>query len=595
MKYGKQSFLIPISLVALVYACGGTVFDSPDSNPGPDGGAPIGAACSTPSDCSTAVCTNGACAPTEPSTRPDASPGPATCSDGAKNGAETDVDCGGACPRSCGLGRACLAARDCVTGICTLGKCVGPSASDGIHNVDETDVDCGGSAAPPCAGGKACRIHGDCVSGACASGTCLASAPTQATTLASGTAHVCAILDNGALKCWGENECGQLGLGNTQKRGLNAGDMGDGLPGVDLGTGRTAKAVACGRNHTCALLDNNAVKCWGDREALGTSENVGRYVGDGPGEMGNDLPNVSLGTGRTARAIAAGLSHSCAILDDATLKCWGNNIWGAAGNGTNVSPQFGTMGDNLFPVNVGAGRTVKAVTAGAYHTCALLDIGSVKCWGLNGSGQLGQGHSRNLGNSPTDMGDNLPAVQLGLGRSAKAVSAGAYFTCALLDDGSVKCWGGGALGTGDQVPRGAVPGDMGDNLLPISLGTGRTARAISAGYGSACAILDDNSLKCWGSDALGNEDFKSRGYQPNEMGDLLPAAKLGTGRFARTVITDEGYTCAALDNNGVKCWGWNPQGQLGLGALGDRGGAPGQMGDNLPFVNLGTGRTLRLP
>jgi alpha-tubulin suppressor-like RCC1 family protein len=79
------------------------------------------------------------------------------------------------------------------------------------------------------------------------------------------------------------------------------------------------------------------------------------------------------------------------------------------------------------------------------------------------------------------------------------------------------------------------------------------------------------------------------------MGDLLPAANLGTGRFARTVITGERYTCAALDNNGVKCWGWNPQGQLGLGALGDRGGAPGQMGDNLPFVNLGTGRTLRLP
>lgn len=598
----SRALRLSVVLVAFAYACGGTILDPPNGAANPDGGAAIGAACSAPSDCATGTCTSGACAPANGGGLPDASPPPipaTTCTDGVKNGAETDVDCGGTCPKTCEVGKACKVARDCATTICTLGTCAGPSASDGIRNADETDVDCGGPNAPPCAGGKTCVAHRDCLAGACANGRCLATPATQATTLASGTNYACAILGNGELKCWGENQYGQLGLGDSRSRGLEPGDMGDALPAVDLGTGRTAKAIAAGQNHTCVILDNGGIKCWGTVMGLGTHANVGYAAGDEAGEMGNALPYVDVGTGRTARAITAGWGHTCAILDDATLKCWGNNAWGAVGNGTFQSPSGSMMGDNLPTVNLGVGRTVKAVAAGGYHTCAVLDIGSVKCWGRNAEGQLGLGDTTNRGNYPSDMGNELPAVQLGIGRTAKAISVGVFSTCVLLDDGSVKCWGtAGALGTGDTFRRGDTPGGMGDALLPINLGTGRTARAIAMGYSNVCVVLDDNSVKCFGngySGALGNESNASLGDEPNEMGDYLPRAKLGTGRFARTVSVGERFGCAALENNGVKCWGWNTHGQLGLGMSGDRGNAPGQMGDNLPFVNLGTGRTLRLP
>ena len=99
------------------------------------------------------------------------------------------------------------------------------------------------------------------------------------------------------------------------------------------------------------------------------------------------------------------------------------------------------MGDSLPTVALGTGRTAVAITAGNYHTCALLDDGSVKCWGYNDYGQLGLGDTADRGVGAGEMGDSLPAVALGTGRTAVAITSGSYHTCALLDDASVKCWG----------------------------------------------------------------------------------------------------------------------------------------------------------
>ena len=115
------------------------------------------------------------------------------------------------------------------------------------------------------------------------------------------------------MKCWGYNGDGELGLGDTTSRGDGwPGEMGDNLPAVDLGTGRTATAIAAGGNHTCALLDDATVKCWGFNGygQLGLGDTVAR--GDEVGAMGDSLPAVDLGTGRTAVAIAAGSNHTCA-------------------------------------------------------------------------------------------------------------------------------------------------------------------------------------------------------------------------------------------------------------------------------------------
>ena len=136
------------------------------------------------------------------------------------------------------------------------------------------------------------------------------------------------------MKCWGEGDYGRLGYGdNDDSRWYEPGEMGDNLPAVDLGTGRTATAISAGRFHTCAVLDNGSVKCWGDGSSgqLGLGDTKDR--GDDPGEMGDNLPSVDLGTGRTAKSVSAGSSHTCAVLDDGSVKCWGSGKSGRLGDG----------------------------------------------------------------------------------------------------------------------------------------------------------------------------------------------------------------------------------------------------------------------
>ena len=194
--------------------------------------------------------------------------------------------------------------------------------------------------------------------------------------------------------------------------------MGDGsgemaaLTGIDLGTGRTATAIEAGAYHSCALLDNATVKCWGRNNYGQLGIDNSTTMGDGPGEMAV-LPSVDLGTGRTATAISARSFHTCALLDNASVKCWGRNKYGQLGIGNTT-----TMGDNssemavLPSVDLGTGRTATAIAAGYSHTCALLDNASVKCWGYNNYGHLGIDNTTNMGDNSSEMGDNLPVVDL---------------------------------------------------------------------------------------------------------------------------------------------------------------------------------------
>ena len=421
--------------------------------------------------------------------------------------------------------------------------------------------------------------------------------------MAAGVYYTCGVLDDGSVKCWGMNMNGELGLGDTIFRGDGPGQMGDFLPAVPLGSGRTAVQVAAcpgdGR-HSCALLDNGSVKCWGWNSYgfLGLGDTANR--GGSPGQMGDDLPVVPLGSGRTAVAVAPGTYHSCALLDNGGIKCWGYNGGGRLGLGDTADRGTapGQMGDMLPEVDLGVGRVTAALTAGEYHTCALLDNGSVKCWGLNDYGMLGLGDTYERGGYPGQMGDGLPAVPLGSGRTAVAVAAGGYHSCALLDNGSVKCWGSnnkGQLGLGDNMTRGSGPGQMGDMLPAVDLGTAVTVRAVSCGNEHTCALLEGGSIKCWGGNtfgALGMGDVVDRGGAPGQMGDSLPAIALGTGRIALSVMAGDYISCALLENGGLKCWGNG--GSLGYGDYLLRGTSLGQMGDTLPLVALGTGRTISL-
>jgi alpha-tubulin suppressor-like RCC1 family protein len=311
--------------------------------------------------------------------------------------------------------------------------------------------------------------------------------------------------------------------------------MGDNLTVVDLGTGLTAKDIASGGWHQCVILTNDSVKCWGTNTdgELGLGDSTIR--GFSPGTMGDNLPTVDLGTGRTALNIYAGDDPTCVILDNNTVKCWGRCATGVCGQGSidDIGDDAGEMGDNLAAIDLGTGRSAVQLDLGAAHVCALLDDGTVKCWGWNANGSLGQGHGDNIGDAAGEMGDNLPAVDLGTGRTAVQIATGRIHSCALLDNSSVKCWGNntlGQLGLEDTTFRGDNAGEMGDNLPAVNLGTGRTAVAIAAGGFTTCVKLDNDDIKCWGGNSFGQLAQNSTdniGDNVGEMGDNLAAINTG--------------------------------------------------------------------
>lgn len=361
-----------------------------------------------------------------------------------------------------------------------------------------------------------------------------------------------------------------------------------------------AKIVSGGLNN-CVIFDDGSLKCWGDgaRGQLGSGGTADR--GGAANQMGSNLAFLNLGTGVMVSELSIGYLFMCALTTDSRVKCWGTAANGIQGNASTTAHRGdgpNEMGDNLPFMDFGAGRTVKKLRAGASHACVILDNDALKCWGLNNYGQLGIGDALTRGDGANEMGDNLPAVQLGTGLFAVDVALSTVSTCALLNTGQVKCWGRnhrGQLGQGNVTTRGTSAAHMGDSLAFTPLGTGKTALQIVGGNLHFCALLNDNGVKCWGAatnGSLGNASTTNhRGDAANEMGDNLAYVNLGTGLTVNHLSTDSrSYTnCAELNTGEVKCWGRNTSGALGqqhaLPAIGD---AAGEMGDSLVATQLGS-------
>lgn len=384
--------------------------------------------------------------------------------------------------------------------------------------------------------------------------------------VATGEVHSCA-LRAGQIKCWGGNRFGQLGVGDTRDRGALSDELGAKLPAVNLGRARTAVMVAAGGRHTCALLDGGQVKCWGDNSVgqLGLGDRRARV---GAADLGDELPGVDLGSGRQATAIAAGLWHTCAILDQGVLKCWGANRSGQLGlgdlSGRGDDPD--EMGDHLPAIDLGSVSAVTAVATGAYHTCALLATGEVKCWGDDTHGQAAM---TGAGGGPASMGDALPPVDLG--QKAVRIAVGAFHSCAVLEpSGQIKCWGANSAG---QLGLGMARTKMtaGDKVPAVDLGIGRTAREVGLGAVHSCALLDTRRVRCWGYNfdgELGIGDTQNRGSAMTEMGDALPPT--GLPGVVRAIAVGANHACAIVATQ-IFCWGLNTHGQLGVGDKRNRG------------------------
>jgi alpha-tubulin suppressor-like RCC1 family protein len=348
------------------------------------------------------------------------------------------------------------------------------------------------------------------------------------TAIAGGGAHTCALTSGGGVKCWGWNDSGQLGDGTTNERHAPVDVSG-------LTSGVTA--IAAGASHTCALTSGGGVKCWG---ANGSGQ-----LGDGTSsdETGRSTPVDVSGLASGVQAIAAGGAHTCALTSGGGVKCWGRNEFGQLGDGTRT--------ERHKPVGVsGLAKGVKAVAAGGAHTCALTSAGGVKCWGTNGSGQLGDG---------TTTDHPTPVAVSRLTKGVKAVAAGARHTCALTSAGGVKCWGwNGVGGLGDGTTR--------DRSTPVAVSRlTKGVKAIAAGEEHTCALTSGGGVKCWGWNAAGQ---LGDGTALNER--HKPVAVSGLARGVKAIAAGFMHTCALTSTGGVKCWGWNDSGQLGNGTTKER-------------------------
>jgi cysteine-rich repeat protein len=389
-----------------------------------------------------------------------------------------------------------------------------------------------------------------------------------------GAQHSCAVRDGGTVRCWGFGSSGRLGYGNTD----NVGDSPESIPGLvgNVSVGGPVVQLAGGDSHTCALLATGNVRCWGSgvsgRLGYGNTFNVGTSTGNLPSDAGD------IEVGGTVVQIAAGSEHSCALLDTGSVRCWGRGAAGRLGYGN--TEDVGDALDNL-PADAGnieIGGTVVQVASGNQHTCALLDTGDVRCWGAGGFGILGYGNTDNVGDSP----DNLPvdAGNVPVGGRVVQIAAKGSHTCALLDTGSVRCWGrniSGQLGYGNTSSVGDTP----DNL-PSDAGDVRVGGAvvqIAAGAQHTCALIDTGNVRCWGagsSGRLGYGNAESIGDTP----DHLPsdAGNVPVGGTAVQITTGSTHTCALLDRGNVRCWGAGVSGRLGYGHTDNIGDNE----DNLP-------------
>jgi alpha-tubulin suppressor-like RCC1 family protein len=207
----------------------------------------------------------------------------------------------------------------------------------------------------------------------------------------SGGNQTCALLDTGAVRCWGRNSSGELGYGHQR----NIGDDETPASAGDVQIGGPVIRLALQGSSACALLDTGALRCWG--YALDGQLGYGNITQIGDNEVPASAGDVPLGG--SAMEVAVGGAHTCAILDTGAVRCWGSSQFGQLGYANTD-----TIGDNETPASAGnvlLGGAALRIALGGSFSCALLDTGGVRCWGYGSDYQLGYGSFRNIGDDET--------------------------------------------------------------------------------------------------------------------------------------------------------------------------------------------------
>ena len=374
--------------------------------------------------------------------------------------------------------------------------------------------------------------------------------------------HTCAIVSGGAVDCCGKNNYGQLGNGGTSASSTPVPVVGVG----GAGTLSSVTQISAGGFQTCSLLSDHTVDCWGLNDAgqlgtAGTSNSSSPVQVEGIG---------GTGTLSNATQISAGESHICALLSGDTVSCWGYYYYGQIGNGV-------VGGGQAVPVQVPGIATAASISAsgGNYpaqggNVCAILSDGTVKCWGHNDYGQLGDGTV--AANGFTDQVKGVGGT--GTLADVTQVSVSYYNTCALIQGGTIDCWGDNGSGQlGDGVADHGVKSSNGyDDVspTPVQVSGISTAIQVSVGWRFACALLADQTVKCWGVNWNGQ---LGDGTTTSSSTPVQVVGVGGTGTLSNvtqiSTAGDDPHICALISGGTVKCWGENSAGQLGNGTKND--------------------------
>ena len=376
--------------------------------------------------------------------------------------------------------------------------------------------------------------------------------------VAAGANHTCAVIEGNRLRCWGLNNVGQLGYGNLDNIGDNEAPS---MPG-DVVLGAGVVSIEAGANHTCAVLDDATVRCWG----YGMSGQLGQGNLDNIGDDEFPFMTNPISLNDDVLDIQAGGSHTCVLVASAGVRCWGENSSGQLG--------YGNMNNLAIPLTIDLplNGSVTHLAVGRNHNCARFDDNKVRCWGYNNRGQLGYGNTDNIGDNETP-GSVVPVPILPQGLAPDTaiigMALGNEHSCVLFEGGDVLCWGDNFYG---QLGQGTVT-TVGDNetlatLFPIELGG--TATALTLGKYHTCALLEGDEVKCWGRNlygqlGYGNIDHVGDDEKPDAVGVI------DVGGSVTSLSAGNHHTCAVVDGHEVVCWGFNDYGQLGYGDTLERG------------------------
>ena len=364
------------------------------------------------------------------------------------------------------------------------------------------------------------------------------------TTIAAGTYNSCAILENQSMVCWGDNEYGQLGDGTTD---------GSAVPiYVNVAANETPVEVTVGQVTACALMESGNIYCWGS----------GYYGKMGNGEPWSDdyvnteMRQVLLPEGQGGQTVSISGGHICTILDNGDVYCWGRGNQGQLGYG-------GTSNRNIpAKVNLPGQRSAIAISTGTYMTCAITTDGMGYCWGENDEGQLGNGTTNSRRTTPVE-------VLFPSGYTPVSISAGDDFSCALMDNRKVMCWGENNDG---RLGQGPLATDDETTPVWVIMGDSETAHFLDIGTKSACMILDSGETKCWGTNEEGQigQGDTDLDFYPT------PTEVNGNHDFVALSINSDTICAITSDAEGY-CWGDNEAGQIGRGSIDTDEPTPGEI------------------